>query len=84
MDRTKQALIHQRYDKAYKMLLGNPNAFCRFMRSLVDEKFAQRMQPENIEQVHKSFVSNEVHEYESDLIYKVADRFKDTKPIFIF
>ena len=53
------------------MLLGNPDAFCRFMRSLVDEKFAQKIQPENIEQVNKSFVSKEGHEYESDLIYKV-------------
>ena len=68
---SRQALIHKRYDKAYKMLLGNPDAFCRFMRSLVDEKFAQRVQPQNIEQVNKSFITKEGREYESDLIYKV-------------
>ena len=28
MEEGKQALIHQRYDKAYKRLLGNPEAFC--------------------------------------------------------
>ena len=60
MDSTKQALIHQRYDKAYKMLLGNPNAFYRFMCSLVDEKFAQKVQLENIEQINKSFLARKV------------------------
>ena len=28
MEDDKQALIHQRYDKAYKRFLGNPEAFC--------------------------------------------------------
>ena len=42
------------------------------MRSLVDEEFAQKIQPENIEQVNKSFVSKKGQEYESDLIYKVG------------
>ena len=72
MDSTKQDLIHHRYDKAYKMLLGNPDVFCRFIRSLVDEKFTQKIQPQNIELVNKSFVSKEGREYKSDLIYKVA------------
>ena len=32
----------------------------------------RKIQPENIEQVNKSFVSKEGQEYESDLIYKVG------------
>ena len=34
MEEDRQALIHQRYDKAYKTLLRNPEVFCRFMRSV--------------------------------------------------
>ena len=68
----KQALVYQRYDRAYKMLLGNPQAFCRFMRSLVNEEFAQRLEPKHIEIVNKSFIANTGQKYESDLIYKVS------------
>ena len=44
MDEHKQALIHGRYDKAYKKLLQNREAFCSnflWMRSLVNEELAQ-------------------------------------------
>ena len=68
----KQALIHQRYDKAYKLLLGNREVFCRFMRSLVDEELAQKVAPENIEMVDKSYISRGGREYVSDLIYKIS------------
>ena len=65
----KQALIHER--KAYKTLLRNPQVFCRFMRSLVNEELAQKVAPENIEMVDKSYITKEGRKYESDLIYKV-------------
>ena len=68
----KQALIHQRYDKAYKSLLGNREVFCRFMRSLVDEELAQKVAPENIEMVDKSYITRGGREYVSDLIYKIS------------
>ena len=71
MEEHKQALIHQRYDKAYKTLLGKPEAFCRFMRSLVNEELAQKVTPENIEMVDKSYITRGGRKYESDLIYKV-------------
>ena len=67
----KQTLIHQRYDKAYKALLRNREVFCRFMRSLVDEELAQKVSPENIEIVNKSYITRGGLEYLSDLIYKV-------------
>ena len=67
----KQALIHERYDKAYKKLLRNPQVFCRFMRSLVSEELAQKVKPENIEVVDKSYITKEGRKYESDLIYKI-------------
>ena len=72
MEDEKQALIHQRYDKAYKRLLGNPEAFCRFMRSLVNEDIAQRLEPQNIQMLDKSMITEKGRVYESDLIYKVS------------
>ena len=72
MEENKQALIHQRYDKAYKSLLGKPEAFCRFMHSLVNEELAQKLKPENIEMVDKSMITKAGRKYESDLIYKVS------------
>ena len=71
-DNQKQALIYQRYDAAYKMLLRNPQAFCRFMQGLVDEALMQNLRPQNIEMVNKSFVSEQGLQYEADLIYKVS------------
>ena len=68
----KQALVHNRYDAAYKMLLRNPQAFCRFMQSLVDEALVQNLRPENMEIVNKSFVSEQGLQYEADLLYKVS------------
>ena len=59
-DNQKQALIYQRYDAAYKMLLRNPQAFCRFMQSLVDEALVQNLRPENIEMVTKVLCRNKV------------------------
>ena len=38
---TKEENSHNRYDKAYKTLLRNPEVFCQFMRSLVKEELAQ-------------------------------------------
>ena len=73
MDEHKQALIHGR--KAYKTLLGKPEAFCPkfflWMRSLVNEELVQKVTPENIEMVDKSMITKAGREYESDLIYKV-------------
>ena len=42
------------------------------MRSLVNEKLAQNVTPENIEMIDKSMITSEGRKYESDLIYKVS------------
>ena len=72
MNENQKTLVHQRYDAAYKMLLRNPQAFCRFMQSLVDEALVQNLRPENIKMVNKSFISEQGLQYEADLIYKVS------------
>ena len=48
----------------------NPDAFCRFMRSLLNESLAQKVQPENIELVNKSFLAEKIANM--DLIYKIS------------
>ena len=63
---------HNRYDKAYKTLLRNPEVFCQFMRSLVKEDLVQNLQPDQLQAVDKSFINSKHKETESDLIYKVA------------
>ena len=72
MKNDNQKQVYKRYDKAYKKLMSNPYAFCRFMRSLVDEELAQKVTPENIEMINKRFITEQGLEYESDLIYKVS------------
>ena len=67
-----QESTHNRYDKAYKTLLGNREVFCQFMRSLVKEELTQKMHPDQLQAVDKSFISSDNKETDSDLIYKVA------------
>ena len=67
-----QESTHNRYDKAYKTLLRNPEVFCQFMRSLVKEDLAQNLHPDQLQAIDKSFISSKHKETESDLIYKVA------------
>ena len=61
--------------------MGNPDAFCQFMRNLADEELVQKIQPQNIESVDKNFLTREGNESKSDLIYKI---FLYSKIIFIF
>ena len=69
---TKEENSRNRYDKAYKALLRNPEAFCQFMRSLVKEDLAQNLRPDQLQAVNRSFVSSNNKQTDSDLIYKVA------------
>ena len=69
---TKEENSHNRYDKAYKTLLRNPEVFCQFMRSLVKEDLAQNLRPDQLQAVDKSFISSDNKQTDSDLIYKVA------------
>ena len=70
---TKEENTHNRYDKAYKTLLRNPEVFCHFMRSLVKEELAQNLRPDQLQAVNREFYQqSDNKETDSDLIYKVA------------
>ena len=43
-----------------------------WMRSLVNEKLAQKLEPQNIQMVNKSMITEKGRVYESDLLYKVS------------
>jgi predicted transposase YdaD len=59
------------YDSAYKYLFSNKRIFHQFLTRFVDEGFTKKIKLEDIEQVDRSFVSDEFLQRESDIIYKV-------------
>jgi predicted transposase/invertase (TIGR01784 family) len=61
----------KRYDSAYKYLFSNTRIFHQFLTRFVDESFTRKIKLDDIEQVDRSFVSDEFLQRESDIIYKV-------------
>jgi predicted transposase/invertase (TIGR01784 family) len=59
------------YDSAYKYLFSNKRIFHQFLTQFIDESFTRKIRLEDIEQVDRSFVSDEFLQRESDIIYKV-------------
>ena len=59
------------YDSAYKYLFSNKRIFHQFLTQFIDESFTRNIKLEDIEQVDRSFVSDEFLKRESDIIYKV-------------
>jgi predicted transposase/invertase (TIGR01784 family) len=59
------------YDSAYKYLFSNKRIFHQFLTQFIDEGFTRKIKLEDIEQVDRSFVSDEFLQRESDIIYKV-------------
>ncbi|KQC06869.1 MAG: hypothetical protein APR55_04520, partial [Methanolinea sp. SDB] len=59
------------YDSAYKYLFSNKRIFHQFLTQFIDESFTRKIKLEDIEQVDRSFVSDEFLQRESDIIYKV-------------
>lgn len=59
------------YDSAYKYLFSNKRIFHQFLTQFIDESFTRTIRLEDIEQVDRSFVSDEFLKRESDIIYRV-------------
>ena len=60
-----------RYDSAYKYLFSSRRIFHQLLVSFVEEPFVESLHPEDLETVDKSFISEEMVERESDIIYRV-------------
>ncbi|MFW5801182.1 MAG: Rpn family recombination-promoting nuclease/putative transposase [Spirochaeta sp.] len=59
------------WDSAYKYLFSSRQVFHQFLTRFVEEDFVQGLTVNDVELVDKSFVSDELLDRESDIIYKV-------------
>ena len=60
------------HDSAYKYLFKNKHIFLQLLKSFVHEDFIHEIELEHLELYDKSFVSQELIDRESDLIYKIS------------
>ncbi|WP_041401175.1 Rpn family recombination-promoting nuclease/putative transposase [Salinispira pacifica] len=60
------------WDSAYKFLFSSKQVFHQFLTRFVEEDFVQGLAVDDVELVDKSFVSEELLDRESDIIYKVT------------
>ena len=60
------------WDSAYKYLFSSWQVFHQFLTRFVEEDFVQGLEVDDVELVDKSFVSDELLDRESDIIYKVT------------
>jgi predicted transposase/invertase (TIGR01784 family) len=63
--------IHNTHDKGYKYLFGIKRLFVQLLRSFIQQGWAQKIIPEDVELVDKSFILPDFKDQEADLVYKV-------------
>ena len=63
--------IHNSHDKGFKYLFGIKRLFVQLLRSFVQQDWAQRILPEDVELVDKSFILPDFKHKEADLVYKI-------------
>ena len=59
------------WDSAYKYLFSSKQVFHQFITRFIEEDFVQGLSVDDVQLVDKSFVSDELIDRESDVIYKV-------------
>ncbi len=60
------------HDSAYKYLFKGRHIFLQLLQSFVKEDFVQGLREEDLELVDKSFVSEQLLDRESDLLYRIT------------
>lgn len=63
--------IHNPHDKGYKYILSIKRLFVQLLRSFVDQGWAKKIEPEDVEILDKSFMLPDFKNKEADLVYKV-------------
>lgn len=63
--------IHNTLDKGYKYLFSIKRLFVQLLRSFVNQGWAQKIAPEDVELVDKSFILPDFKDKEADLVYKI-------------
>ena len=73
--------IQNKHDKGYKFLLGTKRLFVQLLRCFVQQGWAQKIVPEDVELVDKSFILQDFKDKEADLVYKVK---MDGKEVYFY
>jgi predicted transposase/invertase (TIGR01784 family) len=63
--------IHNTHDKGYKYLFSIKRLFVQLLRSFINQGWAQKIAPEDVEIVDKSFILPDFKDKEADLVYKI-------------
>jgi predicted transposase/invertase (TIGR01784 family) len=63
--------VHNTHDKGYKYLFSIKRLFVQLLRSFVNQGWAQKISPEDVELVDKSFILPDFKDKEADLVYKI-------------
>lgn len=63
--------LHNAHDKGYKYILSIKRLFVQLLKSFVDQGWVDKIEPEDVELVDKSFILPDFKNKEADLVYKV-------------
>ena len=63
--------LHNAHDKGYKYILSIKRLFVQLLKSFVDQGWVNKIEPEDVELVDKSFILPDFKNKEADLVYKV-------------
>ena len=63
--------IYNRNDKGYKHLLTTKRLFVQLLKSFVQQRWAQKIEPEDITLVNTSYILPDFKNKEADLVYKI-------------
>jgi predicted transposase/invertase (TIGR01784 family) len=72
--------INNPHDKGYKYLLSSEKVFLELLQSFVNVNWVRQIDPAAMARIDKSYVLQDFHEKEADLIYRV--KLKDQEVIF--
>lgn len=78
----KKNAVKKKHDSAYKYLFKNKRIFLQLLKSFVYEDFIKEIELNHLELFDKSFISDDLLDRESDLIYKI--NFKDNEYYIYF
>jgi hypothetical protein len=63
--------MEQEHDKGFRDLLSNASVFVSLLTTFVKESWTTLVKPEQLEQVHTSFITSGFEKREADIIYKL-------------
>ncbi len=74
LDNQKQHPVNHEHDKIFRKMLEDKKEVVKLINKTLNLNNKQKINPEDIEKYTSSFVSQELKNQESDIIYKLKDR----------